>query len=96
MTDMWEEQSILKEADKLVSEDRQDIYGHPYDDFSRATEMYQPILESNLDPALKHALIMIQVKISRLLNTPYHHDTIVDIAGYAKCYKMIADKLDKA
>lgn len=85
--------NILTEADRLTNGDRQDVYSHPYDDFGRATALYQPILDSNLDPRLKHPLIMIQVKIARLLSTPNHIDSIVDIAGYANCYSMVLEKL---
>lgn len=88
---------LLDEANRLVSGDRQNDYGHPADDFERIARLYAPILEADIDPALKHALLMIQVKISRLLNTPDHIDSVIDIAGYAKCYGMILErKLDKA
>lgn len=81
--------NILEEANKYTSEDRQNVYGHPSDDFAKVMQMAQPILDSNIDPRLKHALYMIQVKIARLLNTPSHHDSVVDIAGYANTYDMI-------
>lgn len=87
--------SILEEAQQLTTGDRQKVYSHPSKDFDRATRMYQPILEADIDPKLKHALIMIQVKIARLLNTPTHRDSIVDIAGYANTYAMVLDKLEE-
>ncbi len=86
------EMTILEEAQKLTSEDRQEVYGHPADDFKKVAQMTKPILESNIDPRLKHALYMIQVKVARLLNTPYHRDSIIDIAGYANTYSMITEK----
>lgn len=82
--------NILKEADRYTSEDRQEVYGHPIDDFGKVAELTKPILESDLDPRLKHSLYMIQVKIARLLNTPNHRDSVVDIAGYANTYGMVA------
>lgn len=87
--------NILDEANKLTSEDRQQVYGHPADDFARVAAMAAPILESNIDPRLKHALYMVQVKIARLLNTPDHRDSVVDIAGYANTYGMILDREGK-
>lgn len=85
--------NILDEANKLTTRDRQDVYGHPYDDFRRVSELTSPIAQSTIDPRLKHALYMIQVKVARLLNSPYHHDSIVDIAGYANTYDMIVQEM---
>ena len=83
---------ILDEAAQITSVDRQEVYGHPINDFDKVAKMTAPILESDLDPRLKHALYMMQVKIARLLNTPDHHDSIVDIAGYANTYAMVLEK----
>jgi len=86
--------SILDEAAKITSADRQEVYGHPADDFAKVAEMTAPILASDIDPRLKHALYMIQVKVARLLNTHDHHDSIVDIAGYANTYDMVLQKIN--
>lgn len=85
--------NILEEANQYTRDDRQAIYGHPINDFGKVTRMAEPILESDIDPRLKHALYMIQVKVARLLQTPGHRDSIVDIAGYANTYSMVAEKL---
>lgn len=85
--------TILDEANQLTSVDRQAIYGHPADDFAKVAAMAAPILDSDIDPRLKHALYMVQVKIARLLNTPEHHDSIVDLAGYANTYDMVVQKI---
>lgn len=87
--------NILDEANKLVSDDRRKVYGHPIQDFTKVTTMGQPILDSEIDPRLKHALYMIQVKIARLLNTPDHIDSVIDIAGYAKTYGLVLEELQK-
>jgi hypothetical protein len=92
---MTSKQSILEEAITLTTQDRQAVYGHPADDFAKVAAMAAPILESNIDPKLKHALYMVQVKIARLLNTPNHRDSVVDIAGYANTYGMILDRDEK-
>lgn len=86
---------ILAEAKKLTSVDRQKIYGHPADDFKKVAEMTRPIMRSDIEPELKHALYMCQVKIARLLNTPYHLDSIVDLAGYANTYAMIVERIQE-
>lgn len=86
--------TILDEANKVTSVDRQEVYGHPADDFAKVAKMTEPILSSDIDPRLRHALYMIQVKVARLLNTPDHHDSIVDIAGYANTYDMVLKKME--
>lgn len=79
----------------MTNGDRQSVYGHPADDFAKVATMTGPILASSIDPRLKHALYMLQVKIARLLNTPGHMDTIIDIAGYANTYAMVLEKMEK-
>lgn len=85
--------NILEEANKYTNIDRQAVYGHPIQDFGKVAQLTKPILESDIDPRLKHALYMIQVKVARLLQTPGHRDSIVDIAGYANTYSMVASKV---
>lgn len=87
--------AILDEANELTSKDRQKVYGHPANDFAKVAILTAPILESNIDPRLKHALYMVQVKVARLINTPDHHDSIVDIAGYANTYAMVLEKIEE-
>lgn len=86
------ENSPLYEAYNLVHSDRGSNYGHPLDDFSRQALIFQAILGITVTPQ-QVALMMIGVKISRLVQTPGHHDSIVDIPGYAETYSMITDKL---
>jgi len=85
--------NILEEASRLTNQDRQEAYGHPADDFAKVAALTQPILDSDIDPRLKHALYMIQVKIARLLNTPDHTDSMVDIAGYINTYSMVLERI---
>lgn len=92
---MSKNESILDEAQRLTSVDRQAIYGHPADDFDKVAQMIEPIMNSDIDRRLKHALYMVQVKVARLLNTPDHHDSIVDLAGYANTYDMVMQKIKK-
>ena len=85
-------ETVIEEAARLTTQDRQDTYGHPADDFAKVALMTVPIMESDIDPKLKHALYMVQVKIARLLNTPEHRDSIVDGIGYFNTYAMILDR----
>lgn len=80
--------SVLVEAEHIVSGARQDAYGHPLDDFSKTAMMWSAIFGVPVTPE-KVALGMIAVKMSRLLNTPNHKDSQVDIAGYIRTYEMV-------
>ena len=86
--------NILEEASRLTNEDRQEDYGHPADDFAKVALLTSPIMKSDIDFRLKHALYMIQVKIARLLNTPDHVDSMVDIAGYINTYAMVVERIN--
>lgn len=92
-------ETICQEADRLVSHDRGNDYGHPLEDFSRTGSLWAPILsewakmtdgEEPVSPELV-GLCMIALKISREINRP-KRDNRVDIAGYAKCLEMINEK----
>ena len=86
-------ETVIEEAARLTTQDRQDIYGHPADDFAKVAQMTRPIMESDIHPVLQHSLYMVQVKIARLLNTPTHRDSIVDGIGYFNTYAMALEKL---
>lgn len=81
--------TILDEAAEAVDSDREEIYGHPKIDFTRVTRGAHALGVDPLSGPLHHALYMILVKVSRLVNTPNHHDSIVDIAGYARTYERV-------
>lgn len=89
------EESVCQEADRLVATDRQDVYGHPLDDFTKVTEAAKALgIDPHKGPE-HHALYMILVKLARLESTPGHHDSIVDICGYAKTYDMVLKERDR-
>lgn len=75
----------------LVNKERGDIYGHPADQFERVADL-KLIISDCPDPVLREALDAIAVKISRLIQSPEHFDSWLDIAGYARCAVMILDK----
>lgn len=82
-------ETVLGEANRIVNGPRQKDYGHPLDDFSKTAAMWGPIFADGVVTAEKVALAMICVKMSRLLNTPGHRDSQVDIAGYIQTYEMV-------
>jgi len=75
-------------ATKTVTQERGAVYGHPADDFARVAHMAQ-MIEDCADPRIRHALYMVLVKVARLVTTPNHVDSAVDIAGYARTLAMV-------
>jgi len=87
---------ILSEAADAVNE-RQGRYGTPADNMERIAALWTAYLEGRglLDlertdgvTATDCALMQALVKIARLEHG-YHHDSVVDLAGYAACAAQI-------
>lgn len=75
---------------------RQQNYGHPNQDFQRTAGMWTAFLSHKLKPGEvitmeEMALMMGQLKMSRLASTPGHRDSIVDLIGYAICYSRLGE-----
>ncbi len=89
--------SILQEADAIAGEDRSRDYGHPFENHRRIAALRNVRLESKLKSLItpgEVAELMILLKCARLMNT-YTRDSVLDIAGYAKCRDMIQEHTDK-
>lgn len=86
---MEDAKNCLTEAAALVGGDRGDTYGHPADDFGKVTGAANALGINPLSGPLHHALYMVLVKLSRLVETPDHHDSIVDVCGYMRTYEMV-------
>jgi hypothetical protein len=71
---------------------RGEAYGPPRADFERAQKIKAAVAECP-DPAVRHVLEMIGVKMARLCVTPTHLDSLIDIAGYARTGVMVSDDL---
>ncbi len=81
----------LETAISYVDGDRQETYGHPLSDFVRTAKIWEGILGVSVSPE-QVALCMIGIKISRLVQTPGHEDSLIDIAGYTQTYWMVREK----
>ena len=74
----------------LIAE-RGRVYGHPQEDFERVAAVSAPLADCQ-DAVLRHVLYMIIVKICRLIVTPTHEDSWLDIVGYARTAAMVVDR----
>lgn len=83
-------ETVCQEADRLVSSDRGNDYGHPYDDYKRTTETFNALSGHNLSP-LDGIMFMVCVKLSRLRHK-FKRDSLVDAIGYLKCFEMSIKK----
>lgn len=63
-------------------------YGHPYPNHKRIAELWSAYLEYPITP-FQASICMLLVKISRIVETPGHPDSLRDIAGYARVANMI-------
>ena len=87
---------VLNEAMAIVHKDRNSSYGNPEDNFKQIAALWQSYLDARannergavmsiqITPA-DVAIMSMLIKIARLAKTPSHHDSAVDIAGYAAC-----------
>lgn len=86
-------ETVLEEAQRLVHGDRAAAYGHPYDDYTRTSRMWEALLDlpdGYIGPRTA-AQMMILVKQSRERHL-HKRDNLTDTAGYAACAMMIAER----
>lgn len=76
-------ESVLDEAKKLVSGDRQAQYGPPDQDFTRTADMWSAWKGVHFEP-YEVAVFMILLKMSRQKHQR-KRDNWVDVAGYSHC-----------
>ncbi len=81
--DSCELDSVLSIAEELVSGDRGNSYGPPWEDFVRTAKAWRAIFGWEVSPQ-QVASAMIILKLSRAQHSP-KRDNWIDIAGYAHC-----------
>jgi len=72
---------ILDEAKRLTHSDRQNTYGDPLTNHQRIADLWSVYLETEITPS-QVALCLCLVKIARLMQTPDHIDSFIDLAAY--------------
>ena len=72
---------MLKEAFKTV-EERGKTYGPAKENMTRTAKLWSVMLGVEVT-AIQVATCLIQLKMARLVETPGHVDSVLDVAGYA-------------
>jgi hypothetical protein len=82
-----------KQLQGLVNSDRMKDYGHPADHFAKSAMLKQELFKDYTgDLSMKHAMEMVVDKLVRLSHSPYHLDSWIDVAGYARTAVMVMDR----
>lgn len=84
------------ETAENVVEQREGLYGHPYDNFNNIAELWSTFLSARNGRPVDIdredvGYMMILFKVARDINRA-SADNLVDIHGYGKCIQMIRDK----
>jgi hypothetical protein len=69
---------------------RGSVYGHPYTNHKRISELWSAYLDHPITPS-QVALCMALVKVSRISESPSHSDSIVDAIAYLSIYQTVLD-----
>jgi hypothetical protein len=77
-------------AMQSITDRRGAVYAHPSINFDRIAKIKAALADCP-DPLIRHGMEMIAVKLARLVETPYHMDSIIDIGGYARTLAMLID-----
>ena len=72
---------MLREAARVIKE-RGESYGDMYTNMERVATLWSVCLNVPVTP-VQAAMCMVAIKLARLAQTPKHHDSVTDIAGYA-------------
>ena len=83
----FDDMEILFEAIKTVRQ-REKEYGPAIVKYKELARRWSGVLKQELTP-VQVILMMIHLKLLRLENNQEHHDTMVDIAGYAEVYARV-------
>lgn len=86
---------LLDEVMEIVHKDRNANYGSPENNFQQIADLWNAYLRAvelnrgnvymvKISPA-DVAIMNMLIKVARLAKNPNHHDSAVDIAGYAAC-----------
>ena len=75
--------SILTTAEEIINGQRAQDYGDARENHERIAALWSDYKNGVEFSPEDVAVMMILLKIARFMENGYHHDTVVDIAGYA-------------
>lgn len=93
MTDQLSSSGLLEQFDAayaVVTADRRDVYGDPQDTYRRVAAL-RTVVDECADAQVREIIGMVATKLVRLVQTPEHLDSWVDVAGYARTAAMLLD-----
>lgn len=79
---MKKRKQTLNKARDLIMGDRANSYGDAHENHERIAKMWSIVLNKEITVEQVYQC-MIVVKLSRLIETPNHEDSYVDICGYS-------------
>jgi hypothetical protein len=77
--------TLAREASTLVNGDRGNKYGHPLENHERIARLWNARLHEKLiEPLTVEDVVSLMrlLKEARLIETPGHRDSLVDLIGY--------------
>jgi hypothetical protein len=83
--------NILLEANALVNGTRAKQYGDPATNWINTAEIASALLGKKIEPE-EAVLFAIAMKLARLRQDPAHHDSVVDLAGYAWVFDKVVKR----
>jgi hypothetical protein len=88
---------MLRHAASLVGGQRAKDYGDKTENHQRIADLWNYWLDSKFGKITAYdvAIMMLLLKVARLMHTPGHSDSHVDIAGYASIAEEISRKQEK-
>lgn len=84
---------MLEHAAEIIK-DRGKRYGPIKQNHERIAALWSVLLGHPVTP-VQVAMCMIGVKMARLMESPEHADSAVDIAGYAACLRECQEQQDE-
>lgn len=88
MSDKTPLPECVRLALEAVNGPRRDDYGHPATNHARTAALWSAYLGTEINAEQVCMLNLLQ-KVSRLVNSPDHQDSLVDIVGWAINKEMV-------